>query len=132
VSVLGGAESVDLRISLAEDNEDSLVADLESLYTWLRSEPKLAGCVTEDRVMPLPGEMGAVSNALIVSLGSGGTLSVLALSLKAWLSQPRGASIRIHIQGNEGQGVEIAADHISRDQAEGLIRQVIDGGIAGQ
>lgn len=123
---------MDLRISLVEDNKDSLIADFESLYTWLRSEPKLAGFVTEDHMMPGPGEMGAVSNALIVSLGSGGTLSVLALSLKAWLSQPKGASIRIHIRGNNGQGVEITADHISRDQAESLIRKVVDDGTVGR
>ena len=122
---------VDLRISLAGDNDSDHIADFESLYSWLWGEPALAGCVAEDRRVPLPGEMGGLSDALIVSVGSGGAVSALALSLKAFLSQPRAANIRIHIQG-EGREVDITADNIRRNQADDLLRQVIDGIISSE
>ena len=119
---------MDLRISFTGDNDGTCTADLEFLHSWLRSEPELAGRVAQDRAEPLPGEMGALSEALIVSVGPGATVSALALSLKAFLSQPRGANVRIRIQG-EGRNVDITAEHIGRNLAEDLLQQVI-GSIA--
>jgi hypothetical protein len=118
---------VHLRISFADDVGDQ--ADLESLFSWLLSEPALSGKVAMDHATPLPGEMGVLANALIVSVSSGGTLSILALSLKAWLSQPRRVNIRIRIRGDD---VAIEADHIGRDQAESIIRQVLNSKTTGE
>ena len=45
------------------------------------------------------GELGALGDALVVAVGAGGVLPVLATSLYAWLSQPRRSDVRIRIQG---------------------------------
>jgi len=115
---------VDLRISLADDRDDEQGANLESLSGWLRDAPELAGYVTEDRVQR-PGELSALSDALVVSVGSGGMLSVLAMSLKVWLAQPRRSRVRIRVETHKGRTVEIDADRVGRDKVEALIRQAI-------
>jgi uncharacterized protein (TIGR03382 family) len=126
----GRRGSVDLRISLEDGHDDNQIAELESLYSWLRSEPELAGYILKEPVSTSLGEMGALSSALIASVGAGGTLPVLAWSLKAWLLRPRGAIVKIRIEGDGGRAVDITADRISRDEVEGLIRQVISEGTA--
>ncbi len=117
---------MDLRISLADDVGDDQ-AGLESLLDWLQSEPRLAGLIAKEHVRPSPGQMGALPGALLVSAGSagGGALSMLALALKAWLSQPRHANIKIRIQGDDGEIQDITADHIKRNDAADIIRQVL-------
>lgn len=75
--------------------------------------------------MPGEGELGALADVLMVAVGSGGTLSVLATSLKAWLAQPRGQHVRIRIRTGGGEAVEIDADRIDAEQADALIRQAL-------
>ena len=64
-------------------------AYLESLDAWLQQEPGLGGRVRLIRSAPRPGELGSLAEALVVAVGSGGTVSVLAASLSGWLSQSR-------------------------------------------
>ena len=101
---------------------------LESLDDWLKDEPRLAGRVRMSGNVPGEGELGALGEALVVAVGSGGTLSVLATSLHAWLSQPRRSDVRIRVQGDNGRIAEIAADRIDAAQAEALLRQALDFG----
>jgi hypothetical protein len=117
---------VDLRVSLVREDGDDQTANLESLSDWLRGSPELAGRVTDDYART-EGELGALSDALVVSVGSGGTLSVLAMSLKAWLAQPRKSRIRIRVKNHRGRIVEIDADRVDRDEIEAIIRDAIEG-----
>ena len=117
-----------IRISLISGDH----ADLESLGSWLRGEGELSGRVVPAMAGPREGELGVPADALIVAVGSGGTLSVLAAALKAWVSLPRRSDVRIKIQGVDGRAVEIAADRVSEDRIDDLIRQALGYGMPGE
>lgn len=116
---------MEIRISLV--NGDRAVG-LESLGDWLRGEPELAGRVGVAGTKPRAGELGALGDALVVAVGSGGTLSVLAMSLKSWLSQPRRSDVRIRVEGETGRVVEISADRVDGERVEALVRQALGSG----
>jgi hypothetical protein len=117
---------VEARISLVDGDR---ARELESLSNWLRGEPELAGRVGVAAANPRAGELGALGEALVVALGSGGTLSVLATSLHAWLSQPRRSALRIRVQGETGRIVEISADRVDGRRVEALVRQALGSGV---
>ena len=119
---------VQVRISLISGDD----ADLESLDDWLRGERELTGRVAHATAPPQQGEMGVPPEALIVAVGSGGTLSVLAAALKAWVSLPRRSDVRIKIQGVDGHVVEIAADCVSDSRVDDLVRQALGYGMPGE
>jgi Effector Associated Constant Component 1 len=116
---------MELRISLVGE---SPAADLESLDDWLRGEPELAGRVKVPAPVPREGELGALAEVLVAAVSSGGALSVLAASLYAWLSQPRRSDVRIRVEGENEQTVEIDADRVNAQQAEDMLRQALDFG----
>ena len=103
----------------------SQAAALESLADWLRGEPELAGRVSVVGSKPGDGELGVLGDALVVAVGSGGTASVLAMSLKAWLSQPRRSDIQVRIEAGEGRVVEIDAHRVDTESVQALLRQAI-------
>jgi hypothetical protein len=119
----GEGAGVQARISVIDGDG---TADLESLASWLGDEPGLSGRVRTAARTPRPGEMGALSEALLVAVGSGGAISVLATSLNGWLSRPRAAKIRIRVTGESGVTVELDAENVSGEQAELLIRRALD------
>jgi Effector Associated Constant Component 1 len=114
---------MDISISLIEKERSDM---LESLNDWLRGEAGLTGKVRMSGPAPAVGELGAAAEVLVVAVGSGGTLSVLAASLHAWLSQPRRSEIKIKIQGSNGRVVDITADRIDAKHTEALLRQALD------
>jgi hypothetical protein len=71
--------------------------------------------------------MGALGDALVVAVGAQGTLSVLALSLKAWLSQPRRSDVRIRVENGDGRVVEIDAHNVltGKDSTETLVDRIL-------
>jgi hypothetical protein len=73
-------------------------AELVSLEDWLLREPRLADCpVNLPPAVPAQGQMGAISEVLVVALGSGGTGAVLAGALTMWLrTRVNDLTIRIH------------------------------------
>jgi Effector Associated Constant Component 1 len=118
-------EGMDVRISLVGEKS---AADLESLDDWLSGEPELAGRVKLAAPVPREGELGALVEVLVAAVSSGGTLSVLATSLHAWLSQPRRPHIVIRVEDETGRAVEIDADRVNARQAEAMLRRALDFG----
>jgi hypothetical protein len=57
------------------------IAELESLGDWLRGERELTGRVRLASAAPRSGELGAVSETLLVAVGSGGAITVLISAL---------------------------------------------------
>ena len=114
---------MELRVSLARGARTD---ELESLYDWLIGESRLAGRVKFSGPAPREGELGALGEALVVAVGGGGTLSVLATSLRAWLSQPHRSDVRIRVQGSNGCVVEITADRVDVAEAETLLRRALE------
>jgi hypothetical protein len=117
---------VEIRISVADGDP----ADLESLNDWLRGEPGLAGRVSAVGSSPARGQLGTLTDALVVALGSGGAISVLAASLKSWLSLPRRSDVTVTLHHPDGSSVTIDAKRVAAGQAdvESVIRQALDYG----
>jgi hypothetical protein len=72
---------------------------------------------------PAPGELGVAADVLVAAVGSGGAISVLAASLKAFLVLPRRTDLRIVLSAPDGHKVEIDAKRVG--DAEALIREAI-------
>lgn len=116
------ALTVNVQISLSGDTSTTY---LESLSDWLKDEPKFTGRVRLVGPTPQEGELGAATNAVLVMLGSGGALSVLASSLKTWLSQPRKSDVRIRIERGDGKSIEIDAKRVDDVNIEALLNQTL-------
>lgn len=117
-------ENMDVRISVI-GAEPGL--ELESLIDWLRGESELVGRIRLSGPEPRAGQLGALTDALIISVGAGGSLSVLASSLKVWLSRPRGSELRVRIDGKNGnRSVELDANRLDSKDIESVLRQVLD------
>jgi hypothetical protein len=88
---------------------------LRSLREWLVDEPDMRGSKVTLAVPEFaPGHMGAVSDVLVVALGSGGAGAALVASLSAWL-QTRVTTVKMRMRSAEGE-VEIEAT-TARDPA---------------
>ena len=102
----GDVKSVELEIRVVGQGGQ---ADLAALNQWLASQRGLTGRVRLRQNTPGEQELGRAFELLTVALGSGGTMSVLAGALSAWLSSGRSPStIRISLPG--GGEVEVPAD----------------------
>ncbi|MFJ9885818.1 hypothetical protein ACIQRW_08135 [Streptomyces sp. NPDC091287] len=99
------------------------VRDLQDLDEWLNGEPELRGRVTPRAVQPGPNELGASFDVLITAIGSGGVISVLAGSLHAFLTRPRGTDVRISVSTPDGRSVELEAQRV--EDVELLLRQLL-------
>jgi hypothetical protein len=121
---------VEIRISVADGD----LTVLESLGDWLRSERELVGRVKLTGQLPRDGELGALDEAVVVAVGSGGAITVLvsalARTLKAWLSLPRRSDVTIKIHRYDGTSVEISAKRVTAGaiDIEAAIRGALDFG----
>lgn len=99
-------------------------AGLQELSEWLSLEPQLRGLVTPETAAPKPGQLGVLADVLVAAVSSGGTVSVLAASLRAFLIQPRRADVRIVLSAPDGRRVEIDAKRV--DDVEALLRRMLE------
>jgi len=116
-----GRGGVDIYLSVADDGGHA--GGLDSLEEWLRDDRRLSGRVHSDVPGPAEGQLGALTEALVVAVGSGGTLSVLAASLRGWLSQPRRSDVTVRVWDSSGRVVEVSADRVD---AEAVLRQAYE------
>jgi hypothetical protein len=100
---------------------DGYFEELKNLQDWLLDDPELAGCpITRPASSPGPGEMGAVSDVLVVALGSGGAGTALASSLVVWL-RTRVGDITLRVRTSAGEA-ELTARNAK--DAEAVIASV--------
>lgn len=99
--------------------------DLASLAAWFDLIPGLRGLVKPATAVPAAGELGALADALVAAAGSGGAVSVLAASLKAFFSQPRGAKVHLTVTRADGTRLELDADRVARTSVPELARQLL-------
>ena len=107
------------RITVEHAADPDAVA--RSLRNWLDGEDSLRGRVTLDEVPIREGEMGTVSEVLMVALGSGGAGAVLATSLATWITQLR-SDVSVRIQRGD-TSVELDAARV-KDSHE-ILEQLI-------
>jgi hypothetical protein len=94
----------DLNITLTMT--DGSLDDLRALRAWLSEEEQLRGRValTQDGA-PEPGTLGPALEALSVSIGSGGAVTVLITGIMSWIRQRSGQ----RRPSTDGAMVEISA-----------------------
>ena len=99
----------------------------ESLLDWLRGDPDLRPVVKNRYDAPKPGELGTIADAVVISVGSGGALTVLASALKAWIQRPRGKHVVLRVSRGE-QTTEIEADRIGSDDIDAILDRLFREG----
>jgi hypothetical protein len=115
----------DIRISVGSAAGRGAADETEDLDTWLRGESELAGRVRPAPAAPRPGEMGTVTDALVVAVGAHGALTALAGSLRAWFAQPRRAKVSIKITAADGTVLEIDSDRVRTPELERVLEQAL-------
>ncbi|NUP51005.1 MAG: hypothetical protein HOW97_27385 [Catenulispora sp.] len=113
-----------IRLSVLGAAED--VKALEDLSIWLRGEPELVGRVTLHRPAPRQGEMGTLTDAVVVAVGAQGAATALAASLRAWLAQPRRADLKLTIATGEETFVEVDASNVRSSDLDLLLTRACD------
>jgi hypothetical protein len=98
-------------------------AGLEDLQDWLRREPELRGRVRHPPAPVSAGEMGGLSDTLVVALGSGGAISVLLGSVQVWLQRRRDVSVEVC----DGDGRRVAITAQRPADAVALLRELRGG-----
>ncbi|MFE2140852.1 hypothetical protein ACFXA3_03715 [Streptomyces sp. NPDC059456] len=111
-----------MEIGITVDSDQAEV-DLHSLQQWLLQDPGLRHVrFTCPAPVPRPGDMGAVSELLLATLGGGGAGAVLANSVSVWL-QSRVTQVKVRVEGSQGS-VEVEAGNVKDPVA--LIMRVLD------
>jgi Effector Associated Constant Component 1 len=115
---------VNLQLSVDGDSDGR---EAESLHDWLRADLELGTPVRRTSSPPSAGQMGSATDALIVAVGAGGSLTVLAGALQSWLSQPRRSRITVRVRSVDpgGPEVDIDADRVSAAEVERLLREAL-------
>jgi hypothetical protein len=110
---------MNVRLTLNESDAEKL----QELREWLLNESELRGQIKTPSAQPDSNQMGVLGDALIVAVGSGGALSVLFASLKAWFAQPKRSDVRIEVRTEDGRQIILSAARVSRP--EEIVREVL-------
>lgn len=100
-------------------------SELSSLYAWLQRDDEFRGQVKAVSAELKPGEMGGVTDALTVMLGSG-TAVALAGTLTGWLSARR---TRICVDfGSGDKACKVEIDTRNAAVASRLLQEALEAG----
>jgi hypothetical protein len=103
---------------------DGSAAELDDLREWLHHEPEFRAEITVVENRPRSGELGPITDALSIAVGSGGALTALATSLRAYFAQPKRADLRVTIRSGDGRSFVLDAKRV--EHVEALLRTVVD------
>lgn len=101
-------EQSDNYVTVNIDGTGEAGADYVSLRASLVAEDELRGHVRMVNAAPAPGTLGIPPEALVVALGQGGAITVLASALVTWLRH-RTTDVTIKITGKDGSRTEVHA-----------------------
>lgn len=100
-------------------------AELTALAEWLSREDEFRGRSTIEPSGARPGDMGGISEVVIVALGAQGAGTVLAASLSVWIRHRR-PSADIEVTGPGGQSVKISLHNAPEAVLETVLRRVLE------
>jgi hypothetical protein len=91
---------------------------VQDLVAWLRREESLRGKVRLSETTIRPGDMGAISGAVTVALGSGGAIAVLIQSLFGWVRhRQRNGRAHLTIRSEDGRTMELDVNGLENPDA---------------
>ncbi len=97
---------MDAGSTYAISGTDLTADELRSLRRWMLDVRGLSGPVDLQQADPQPGEMGSLTDALIVAAGSGGAITAIAGALVSWLRH-RTTDLTIKITRPDGSALEV-------------------------
>ena len=104
---------------------------LESLFNWLAMEDELRGRVKADGSTD-SSDLGTGIDLLAVAVGSGGAATILISAIGSWIQQPKKSDVIMKVTTSEGKSVEIDAKRVTIEQAQELLRDVLEAGQGGE
>ena len=115
-----------IRVRVCEGRDT--IDESADLLEWLSTEPDLRGRVVREHQPPALGEMGAVSDVLVATLGGGG-LMALARTLQVWLQQRR-ADVTVELEHAHGGRIRVAVNRVS--DPEKIVKEVLGADTGGE
>lgn len=115
---------MDVTVGVA--GRDATVEELRSLSTWLAGEAEFRGRVRLVEAAPEPGTLGGWPQAVVVALGQGGAVTVLASAVIAWIRH-RTSDVTCTVTRPDGTSVELTATRVRSADLAGvgeLVEQV--------
>jgi hypothetical protein len=100
--------------------------ELRSLFTWLAREEEFRGRVRLVEAAAEPGTLGGWPEAVVVALGQGGAVTVLASAVIAWIRH-RTSEVTCTVTRPNGTSVQLTATRIRSTDLAGvgeLVKQV--------
>ncbi len=112
---------IEVRICLAGCSGSA--AELSSLNEWLCGEEDLRGAVRVVQRRVEAGELGSLTEALMLVLGPGGAATAAASALISWVRHQR-ADITVEVTVPDGTTVTVEAKRVKDLTTVDLARQV--------
>jgi hypothetical protein len=110
---------MDAGSTYAISGNDLSADELRSLRRWMLDVRGLGGPVDLQQAEPKPGEMGSLTDALIVAAGSGGAITAIAGALVSWLRH-RTTDLTIKITRPDGSSLEVDGKRVRGVDSEHL------------
>ncbi|AHH16645.1 hypothetical protein NONO_c18450 [Nocardia nova SH22a] len=104
--------------------EEGDIDELFGLVDWFDDDDELRGRVRRLSTPIRPGEMGGVTDVLVVALGTGGIASVLAQSLTAWFTHRR-SDITLTLSAGETQ-VTVDAKRVKTPEVAQALQALLE------
>ncbi|MGW4243007.1 effector-associated constant component EACC1 [Nocardia sp. NPDC004722] len=100
--------------------------ELTDLVAWLSREDDFRGRVSLERPPVQPGDMGAVTDVLVVAFGAQGLGAALAASLTVWIKHRR-PSADIEVTRGAHRNVKISVTDLPASEVADLLRKALEG-----
>ncbi|WP_062989910.1 effector-associated constant component EACC1 [Nocardia anaemiae] len=113
---------MEVRIQLAGDNAAAALVELKQ---WLSREDELSGRLSAVTRAPLPGQMGGITDVLIVVLGAQGAGAALVSSLSVWIRHRR-PSVEIELTNSDGRSAKLSLRDTPPSEVSEIIRQIVE------
>jgi hypothetical protein len=107
---------------------DTAQQELESLFSEIQGDTRLRPWAVLPAKPPQHGELGGLGEVIMVAVGTGGSLTVLASAVSTWAAHPRGPKIKLSVRADRSgaREVEIEAERVSAEEVEALLRSALD------
>ncbi|WP_446224774.1 effector-associated constant component EACC1 [Nocardia sp. IBHARD005] len=104
---------------------DGSADDLFRLKEWLNGTDELRGRVTLPTSRIRPGEMGGLTDVLVVAVGAGGIAPVLIQSLTGWLTARR-SDITLTLKTGEHTEITVDLKRIKQPEVTKTLQSMLE------
>lgn len=99
--------------------------DLFELLEWLNEHDELRGRVELPKQQIRPGDMGGLSEVLMVTLGAGGAATALVSSLTSWFTVRR-SEIAVTLKGGAEPEITLDAKRVALPEVTASLQTLLE------